>query len=80
MKATLKTIELYNEVEQKTMRLIVSNDDYKVLRKLEYCGDFRRFELSIAEKEKQGERQKNEMLNFLYEIFKNRSLIESYFK
>lgn len=74
-----KTVELYNEGEQKTMRLIVTNDDYNVLKYLEYCGGYRRFELSLSDKEKQGDRQIAELLNFLDGIFANKSLVHSYF-
>lgn len=79
LNSSQKTVELYNETEQKTMRLIVSNDDYNILKDLEYCGGYRRFELSIADKEKQGKRQISELLNFLDGIFANKALVHSYF-
>ncbi|MFT3994823.1 MAG: hypothetical protein QM660_10975 [Dysgonomonas sp.] len=80
MKANeLTTVELYNEDVKNTFRFIVTKQDYKVLQQLEYCGGYKRFELTMSEREKQGERQINELLDFLHGIFANKQLINSYF-
>lgn len=69
-----KVVDLFNEVTKESLRLAVSNNDFKFLESLQYIGGFKRFGLSLYDDVKGSARQKTEMLNFLDEVFQNKNL------
>jgi ATP-dependent protease ClpP protease subunit len=75
----MKIVDLYNEISTTTVRLAVTDKDYKVLERLKSLGGFKRFGLSIYDNSKTAQRQRTELLNFLSETFLNKPLIKTYF-
>lgn len=74
-----KIIHIFNEVTLETSVITVSNKDYKTLQKLEFCGGFKRFGLSIYDEIKNLKTETNKLIQCLNDIFANKELIKTYF-
>lgn len=79
----MKTIILVDNVSGDTkIKVDVSEKHYKVMKYLKTCGGFLRFNMELYSETKgvRGGTDKAKLLPFLYDVFSNKSLIESYFK
>lgn len=76
----MKTLQLQNNIEgAKVQEIPVSNKDFRTLEYLQYAGGFLRFNMCILSDEGKGKTNKEILLPFLYSVFLNKELINSYF-
>ena len=72
-------LNLYNEVSDKAVNVIVSNKQYSIVKDLQHAGGFRRFGMAIYDDKVKAQKETQKLIDFLCSVFDNKPLITKMF-